>query len=180
MLRNSLFALCMAAVWSAIAGPVVAAEFLWTPGWDKLTEPLNRSTSFVHWSLSPENPFLTVIYQLNGATANKLYEVGIHVEDCTKSVSPFGQFRSFGACGPITRQGKTVSVQAFAFGVLLTDAHGNGTYEVLVGPIRAGTYQFQFDVRDGPCLPLIGGGTDCAVDFQAPAPFGRTVTLKVL
>jgi hypothetical protein len=164
---------------SLIAGPAVAAELSWSPGWDKLTEPLNRSTSFVHWSLSPENPFLTVIYQLNGATPNKLYEVGIHVEDCTKSVSPFGQFPSFGTCGPITRQGHTVNVQAFAFGVVLTDALGNGTFDVLVGPIKPGSYRFQFDVRDGPCLPLIGGGTDCSVDFQAPAPFATTVKLKV-
>ena len=165
-----------------IGGQTVASELPWTAGWDNFNEPLNKSTSFVHWSLSPENPLLTVTYQLNGAVANKLYQVGIHLEGCRKSISGFGQFPALGGpCSAITRQGITKTVDAFEFGVVLTDGLGNGRFAVVVGPIAAGTYKLQFTVRNGAGCNVTGGGGSavCAVDFQAPNHFGSTITLMV-
>ena len=165
-----------------IGGQTVASELPWTAGWDNFNEPLNKSTSFVHWSLSPENPLLTVTYQLNGAAPNKLYQVGIHLEKCRKTISSFGQFPALGPCGAITRQGVTRTVEAFEFGVVLTDEFGNGSFAIVVGPIAAGTYTLQFNVRNGAGCNVTGGGSGgavCEVDFQAPNHFGNTITLKV-
>jgi hypothetical protein len=177
-------ALALAAGLALIAGRAFAAELAWADGWDRFAEPLNTSTSFVHWSLSPENPFLTVTYQLNGAAPNKLYQVGIHLEKCLKTLPSFGQFPALGGpCGAITRQGVTRTVEAFEFGVVLTDKFGNGSFPVIVGPISAGTYTLQFTVRNGAGCNVNGGGGTvgaiCEVDFQAPNHFGNTITLKV-
>ena len=177
-----LIMVALAAGLALIAGRAVAAELPWADGWDRFTEPLNTSTSFVHWSLSPENPFLTVNYQLNGAAPNKLYQVGIHLEKCRKTIPSFGQFPAPGPCGAITRQGVTRTVEAFEFGVVLTDEFGNGSVAITVGPIAAGTYTLQFTVRNGAGCNLTGGGSGgvvCAVDFQAPNHFGNTITLTV-
>src|SRR5262249_54422883 len=169
---RQLIALALAVGLALIVGRAVAAELPWAAGWDKLTEPLNTSTSFVHWSLSPENPFLSVTYQLNGAARNKLYQVGIHLENCQKSIPAFGQFPGPGPCQAITRQGVTRTVEAFEFGVVLTDEFGNGSFAVIVGPIAAGTYRLQFNVRNGAGCNVAGGGGSggvfCEVDFQAP------------
>jgi hypothetical protein len=177
-------ALALAAGLALIAGRAVAAELPWAAGWDKFTEPLNTSTSFVHWALSPENPFLAVNYQLNGAAPNKLYQVGIHLEKCRNTIRSFGQFPALGGpCGAITRQGVTRTVEAFEFGVVLTDKFGNGSFAVIVGPIAAGTYTLQFTVRNGAGCNVTGGGGSggafCEVDFQAPNHFGNTITLTV-
>jgi hypothetical protein len=176
-----LIALALAAGLALIAGRAFAAELPWADGWDKFTEPLNTSTSFVHWSLSPENPFLTVTYQMNGAAPNKLYQVGIHLENCRKTIPSFGQFSALGPCGAITRQGVTRTVLAFEFGVVLADEFGNGSFAVTVGPIAAGAYTLQFTVRNGAGCNVTGGGGSavCAVDFQAPNHFGKTITLMV-
>jgi hypothetical protein len=177
-----LIALASAAGLAMIAGPAVAAELPWAAGWDIFTEPLNKSTSFVHWSLSPQNPFLTVTYRLNGATPTKLYQVGIHLENCQKTIARFGQFPAPGPCQAITRQGATRTVEAFEFGVVLTDELGNGSFTVIVGPITGGTYRLQFNVRNGAGCNVTGGGSGgavCLVDFQAPNHFGNTITLKV-
>jgi hypothetical protein len=178
-----LVALAFAAGLALVGGRAVASELPWATGWDNFSEPLNKSTSFVHWSLSPGNPFLTVTYQLNGAAANKLYQIGIHLENCRKAISSFGQFPALGGpCSAITRQGITKTVEAFEFGVVLTDAFGNGRFAVIVGPIVAGTYALQFNVRNGAGCNVTGGGSGgavCEVDFQAPNHFGNTITLKV-
>jgi hypothetical protein len=177
-----LIALVSAAGLALIAGQAVAAELPWAVGLDNFTEPLHTSTSFVHWSLSPKNPFLTLTYQLNGAVPSKLYQVGIHLENCRKTIPRFGQFPALGPCGAITRQGITRTVLAFELGVVLTDEFGNGSFAVVVGPIAAGTYTLQFNVRNGAGCNVTGGGsggTVCAVDFQAPNRFGKTITLEV-
>jgi hypothetical protein len=54
-----------------------------------------------------------------------------------------------------------------------TDIHGNGCFTVVVGPIASGTYDVEFDARDGAGCNLTGGasnGSDCASDFQLPGP----------
>jgi hypothetical protein len=177
-----VIALALATGLALIAARAVAAELPWADGWDIFTEPLNTKTSFVHWSLSPKNPFLTVTYQLNGAVPSKLYQVGIHLENCRKTLPGFGQFPALGQCGAITRQGVTRTVEAFEFGVVLTDEFGNGSFALIVGPIAAGTYTLQFNVRNGAGCNVTGGGSGgavCAVNFQAPDHFGKTITLKI-
>jgi hypothetical protein len=180
---RGLIAPALATGLALMAGRAVATELLWATGWDKFTEPLNTSTSLVHFSLSPENPFLSVTYQLNGAAPNKLYQVGIHLENCRKTIPSFGQFPALGPCGAITRQGVTRTVEAFEFGVVLTDGFGNGSFAIIVGPIAAGTYTLQFNVRNGAGCNVTGGGGSggafCEVDFQAPNHFAKTITLKV-
>jgi hypothetical protein len=179
---RQLIALALAAGLALIAGRAVASELPWATGWDIFTEPLKKSTSFVHWSLSPQNPFLTVTYRLNGATPTKLYQVGIHLENCRKTIARFGQFPATAACQAITRQGVTRTVEAFEFGVVLTDVFGDGSFAVTVGPIAAGTYTLQFNVRNGAGCNVTGGGSGaavCDVDFQAPNHFGSTITLKI-
>jgi hypothetical protein len=67
-------------------------------------------------------------------------------------------------------------------GVLLTDIHGNGSFTVGIGPVPSGTYEIEFFVRDGAGCDISGGagnGSDCAVDFQSPGPFGTAITITV-
>lgn len=74
----------------------------------------------------------------------------------------------------------TESIVAVEFGVVTTDINGNRSFTVSVGPIVSGTYNLEFDARDGPGCNLTGGGSDCAVDFQSPGPtFGDATTITV-
>lgn len=82
----------------------------------------------------------------------------------------------------MTRQGVTKAVVAIEMGVVTTDIHGNGSFKVVVGPITSDTYDLEFTVRNGAGCNLIGGagnGSDCAVDFQSPGPFGTATTIIV-
>ena len=88
-----------------------------------------------------------------------------------------------GACPAITRQGVTETIKAVEFGVVTTDIHGNGSFTVVVGPVASGTYNLEFDARDGAGCNLIGGagdGSDCNIDFQSPGPtFGTATTITI-
>jgi hypothetical protein len=67
-------------------------------------------------------------------------------------------------------------------GNVTTDIHGNGYFMVVIGPVAAGTYDVEFQARDGAGCNLIGGagnGPNCADDFQSPGPFGTTTTITV-
>jgi hypothetical protein len=67
-------------------------------------------------------------------------------------------------------------------GVVTTDIHGNGSFTVVIGPVAPGTYELGFYIRDGASCNLTGGagnGSDCAVDFQSPGPFGTATTITV-
>jgi hypothetical protein len=165
-----------------MSGAADAATQSWMPGWDFFSEPLNLTTSNVVWSVSSSRK-LTVTYTLRAAVPSKLYQVGVHLF-CNEPPPTFGQFPIAGGattCGPITRQGKTASVAAVELGVVTTDAHGNGTFKVVVGPVLAGTYRLEFTVRNGAGCNLIGGSgsTNCGIDFQSPGPFDTTTSVTI-
>src|SRR2546430_13014034 len=151
----------------------------WTAGWDNFSEPLNFTSSNITWSVSATTRKLTVTFNLVGATHNKLYQVGVHIF-CSTFPKTFGQFPSGpgGACTSITRQGVTRSVTAVEFGVVTTDIHGNGRFTVVVGPIASGTYDLEFDARNGAGCGLTGGGGETTSvsggGFQSPAPKSAT------
>jgi hypothetical protein len=84
----------------------------------------------------------------------------------------------------IARQGVTRTAVAIEFGVVTTDIHGNGSFTVVVGPIAAGTYDLEFDARNGAGCNLTGGGgnttSTCEADFQSPGPtFGTAAVIIV-
>jgi hypothetical protein len=77
----------------------------------------------------------------------------------------------------------TETVVAVEFGVVTTDIHGNGSFTVVVGPIASGSYDLEFDARNGAGCNLTGGagnGSDCNVDLQSPGPtFGMATTITI-
>ena len=153
-----------------------------TTGWDIFNEPLNLTSSNVKWSISTARK-MSVTFTLVGATPNKLYQVGIHMF-CTTAPGSFGQFPTVpgsGACQSLTRQGKTATVASVEMAVILTDMHGKGSANVVIGPIASGSYDVEFSVRNGAGCNVVGGaGTSfCAIDFQSPGPFATTTTLVV-
>jgi hypothetical protein len=166
---------------------VVSAQTItqtWTSGWDNFNEPLDLTKSNIKWSVSSARK-LTVTFTLAKATPNKLYQVGAHIY-CSTFPATFGQFPANGAgggnCFTMTRQGVTRSVVAIEMGAVTTDIHGNGSIKVIVGQITSGSYDLEFTVRNGAGCNLIGGagnGSDCAVDFQSPGPFGAATTIVV-
>ena len=171
---------------SASAALATATTQKWTAGWDNLSEPLNYKKSKVTWSVNPTTSKLSVTFQLVGATPSKLYQVGLNFF-CTTFPTTFGQFPTWtpdGACPSITRQGVTEAVVAVELGVVTTDIIGDGSFTVVVGPIAAGTYDLEFQVRNGAGCNLTGGAgnqdSDCMVDFQSPGPtFGDEVTITI-
>ena len=157
----------------------------WTAGWDNFSEPLNFGRSNIIWSVNSNTRKLTVTFKLVSAIPSKLYQVGVHIF-CTTFPATFGQFPvagGAGACSAITRQGVTETIKAVEFGVVATDIHGNGSFTVVVGPVASGSYNLEFDARDGAGCNLIGGagnGSDCNVDFQSPGPiFGTATTITI-
>jgi hypothetical protein len=157
----------------------------YTAGWDNFSEPLNFTKSTVKWSVSTtKTSKLTVIYSLVGATPSKLYQVALNFF-CSTFPATFGQFPTDmggGKCTPLTRQGVTRDSAEVEVGVVLTDRHGNGALTVAIAPVPAGTYDLEFFVRDGAGCDISGGagnGSDCAVDFQSPGPFGTGTTITV-
>jgi hypothetical protein len=168
------------------AGTTSATTEKWTAGWDNFSEPLDFTHSSITWSVSATTRKLTVTYKLVHATPNKLYQVGVHIF-CSKFPKTFGQFPvqtpTPGTCTPITRQGVTRTAIAVEFGVVTTDIHGNGTLTVVVGPI-VGTYDLEFDARNGAGCDLTGGAgntvSTCEADFQSPGPtFGTAAVIIV-
>jgi hypothetical protein len=150
----------------------------WTPGWDNFHEPLNYKKSSLMWSVDSSNRTLTVTYLLVGATPNKLYQAGIHIF-CKTFPKTFGQFptdTNGGDCPAYTRQGVTKSAAGVFVGVVSTDIHGNGTFSVVVGPVRAGTYHVEFWMRDGAA----GCDGNQGSDFQSPGPtWGDATTFAI-
>ena len=168
------------------AGTASAAATMqkWTAGWDNFGEPLNYKKSTISWSVNSAKSTLTVTFKLVSATPNKLYQVGI-VPFCATFPSTFGQFPvdlGGGTCTQLTRQGVTASAVTIELGVVTTDMNGNGSFRVVIGPVAAGTYDVEFQARDGAGCDLTGGGgngSDCADDFQSPGPFGTTTTITI-
>lgn len=163
--------------------PAQAARLSWTPGWDNFSEPLNTATSNVTYSLSTKQE-LTVMFTLNGATPSKAYQVAILLfNQCPNVPTLFGQFPDIAddACAPYTRQNVTLSTSSTELAVVTTDASGNGSTTVAVGPLAPGSYAVEFVARDGVGCNVSGGNANaCAVDFQSPGPiFGTTTTITV-
>jgi hypothetical protein len=172
------------------AAPATATMQKWKNGWDNLTAPLNYTKSTLKWSVATTGK-LTVTYTLVGATPNKLYEVGI-IAFCETFAGTFGQFPAYyvppggGNCTSFTRQNVTKSVAIVEFGVVTTDSSGDGSFEVVVGPIAPGTYDIEFMAQDGAGCFINGGAgnngcgsDDCNVDFQSPGPFGTATTITI-
>jgi hypothetical protein len=183
MVMRTIFLLLAALLLSA--GTTSAATMQkWTAGWDNFGEPLNYKKSKISWSVNPTKSTLSVTFKLVGATPSKLYEVGID-SYCITFPATFGQFPVVGGggtCQPATRQGVTENIAGVDLSVVTTDMNGNGSFAVVVGPIAAGTYVLEFFANDGAGCNLIGGagqGSDCAVDFQSPGPFGTATTITV-
>jgi hypothetical protein len=178
--------LVVALLLSAVTASAAATTQKWTAGWDNFNEPLNYKTSHVSWSVNPMTSKLSVTFTLKGATPSKLYQVGITIL-CTAFPATFGQFPAQGGggtCQPWTRQGVTDNLVSVELGVVTTDITGNGTFTVIVGPIASGTYDVEFNTRNGAGCNLTGGAgtqeSDCALDFQSPGPtFGDTTTITI-
>lgn len=168
---------------AAVAASAATTTQPWTLGWDNFGEPLNHTKSNIKWSVSPARK-LTVTFTLAGARPSKLYQVGLNFF-CSTFPGTFGQFpneNGAGACQPLTRQGVTKDSAAVEVGVVTTDINGNGSFTVVIGPVSSGTYELEFQARDGAGCDLTGGagnGSDCAVDFQSPGPFGTATTITV-
>ena len=183
-MRQPALLLASAILSIAIGASAATTTQTFTAGWDNFTEPLNFTKSNVKWSVAPTTHKLTVTYNLVGATPNKLYQVALNFF-CSTFPSTFGQFPNDlggGTCSVLTRQGVTKDSAEFEVGVVLTDIHGNGTYTVTISPVASGTYNLEFFVRDGAGCDISGGagnGSDCAVDFQSPGPFGTGTTITV-
>jgi hypothetical protein len=80
----------------------------------------------------------------------------------------------------MTREMTTASAAAIELAVILTDANGNGTVAVDIGPIASGTYNSEFHRRDAAGCDGVGGVTGApawAVDFQVPGPFAKTAKI---
>jgi hypothetical protein len=170
---------------SQMTEALTATTQKWTAGWDNFSEPLDFTHSNVTRSVNSTTRKLTVTFKLVKATPSKLYQVGVHIF-CSTFPATFGQFPTEvggGACRAITRQGVTETVVAVEFGVVTTDIHGNGSFTVVVGPIASGSYDLEFDARNGAGCNLTGGagnGSDCNVDFQSPGPtFGMATTITI-
>src|SRR5215469_3664663 len=180
MRKKSLLALAMLFM-VALAGATTTEQ--WSLGWDNFGEPLNLTKSNVKWSVSTSRK-LTVTFSLVSARPSKEYQVSINFF-CSTFPSTFGQFPTDGgggACQALTRQGVTKDSAEVELGVVLTDIHGNGSFTVVIGPVPSGTYELEFFARDGAGCNVNGGagnGSDCAVDFQSPGPFGTGTTITV-
>ena len=167
-------------------GTASATTEKWTSGWDNFSEPLDFTHSNITWSVLATTHKLTVTFRLVHAAPNKLYQMSIHFF-CTKFPPTFGQFpteTNSGACVTITRQGVTRSVAAVELGVVTTDIHGNGVFNVVVGPVASGTYTIEFVGRNGAGCGLVGGGpcdaAHAAADFQSPGPTFGTVAVIIV
>jgi len=173
--------LLLSAVGSS-AEPSQGTRQPWTPGWNSFDEPLNYDLSNVVWSITSHGS-LRVTYNLLGAMPNKVYQVGVHIF-CTTFPTTFGQFPAYTNAGGMTcesdrAQGVTVTLVAVELGEILTDLAGNGSATVVVHPVPAGTYNLEFDVRNGAGCDLANRGP-CNVDFQSPGPvFGMGTTITV-
>ena len=181
-----IFLLVAALLLSASTAFATVTTQKWTAGWDNFSEPLNYNKSKITWSVNATTRKLSVTFTLKGATPSKLYQMSIHFF-CTTFPPTFGQFpteTNSGACETITRQGVTASVAAVELGVVTTDIHGNGVFNVVVGPIASGTYTLEFIARNGAGCGLIGGGPcdigHAEADFQSPGPtFGGATTITI-
>ncbi len=180
-----VFLLSVALLFSASTASATATIQKWTAGWDNFSEPLNYTTSKISWSVNPTTHRLSVTFTLKGATPSKLYQVGI-VPFCTTFPATFGQFPvdNGGTCVSFTRQGVTRTAVTIELGVVTTDIHGNGSFTVSIGPITAGTYNVEFQARNGAGCQLTGGAgnqvSDCEDDFQSPGPtMGDTTTIII-
>jgi len=177
-MKNAVLALLVSATFVSWAQAATVQK--WKAGWGNLNEPLNFSKSKVTWSVNATKHTMTVSYKLVGATPNKLYGVGIGIF-CTTFPSTFGQFPTQfligGNCTSFTFQGVTKTAVGVAFGVVLTDINGNGSFSVTVGPIAPGTYPIEFAASDGVFLGCGGNG---GTDFQSPGPvFGDVVSITI-
>jgi len=147
----------------------------WTAGWDEFNQPLNYQNSYLSFS-APNSTRWNVTYHLVGAAPLSTHDVGIHeFLDLNASCTglSFGQFSPETGCAIVTRQGHTAKVVDFGFGMLTTDASGNGELMVEVNGVDPGSYNLEFDVRSGATCPPA-----CDVIYQSPGPeFTDYVTL---
>ena len=191
LVLTSILALMSGALGQSISGqnPLLlsastaseATTLKWTAGWDNFSEPLNYNKSKISWSVNPGTSKLSVLFTLVGATPSKLYQVGI-VPFCTTFPATFGRFpvdHGGGTCTQETRQGVTATTATIELGVVLTDINGDGSFKVVIGTISEGTYDVEFQARNGAGCDVTGGAGDCEVDFQSPGPFGTTTTITI-
>jgi hypothetical protein len=183
-MKRMMLSLASAILLVAVTSSAATTTQKFVAGWDNFGEPLNLAKSNVKWSVSATTGKLIVIYTLVGARPTKLYQVSINFF-CSTFPATFGQFPTDdggGICQTLTRQGVTRDSAEIEVGVVTTDIHGNGSLTVVIGPVPAGTYEVEFFARDGAGCNVNGGtgnGSDCAVDFQSPGPFGTATTITV-
>lgn len=117
----------------------------------------------VIWNVPDGQRRLQVTFILAGALPNHEYTVGAHFFGAGVDVN-FGDGKNL-VGGGATRDGVTADVDAWDFGVLMTDSEGDGAANFNLIP-NSGTYHVQFTVR-------IGGAQDVpkqiALLYIAPA-----------
>jgi hypothetical protein len=183
-MKRMMLSLASAILLVAVTSSAATTTQNFVAGWDNFGELLNFAKSNVKWSVSATTRKLIVTYTLVGARPTKLYQVSINFF-CSTFPAKFGQFPTDdggGICQTLTRQGVTRDSAEIEVGVVTTDLHGNGSLTVVIGPAPAGTYELEFFARDGAGCNVNGGagnGSDCAVDFQSPGPFGTATTITV-
>jgi hypothetical protein len=118
----------LAIAFSLLAGAAQARTQQFMQGWDVFGGMLDYTNSNVTWSVSPAGDF-TATYKLVGAQPSFVYQVGLHFY-CKTNPRMFGRFPTGTNCNTITRQGVVATGTAAEFGVVLTDASGNGSFAV--------------------------------------------------
>ena len=166
------------------SGAASAKNLLWKPGWDIFDQPLNYTSSNLKYSVNNARRELTLTATLVGAVPSKLHQISAHIFNvCPNPPQFFGNFPvpAAGGCQVLEREGRTATIIAVELGVVLTDANGNGTAVITVGPIESGTYQIEIIARDGAGCNVVGGsgGSLCAADYQSPGPFPTTFAVVV-
>jgi hypothetical protein len=146
---------------TADASPASAAHSAaLTPGWDVFSDPLTKGK--VVWNVPDRKRRLNVTFILDGALPSHEYTVGAHFFNAGTDAN-FGAGKHVGASAGDTRDGVTAAVDAWDFGVLVTDSGGDGAAHFRLIP-NPGTYHVQFTVRIGgaPGCPE----TNCEVAYR--------------
>ena len=151
-------------------------------GWDEFDNPLKKGK--VIWN-QPTAGIFQVTYILEGALANHIYQVGIHLFPNDDNYY-WDDFGSEGwEDGPrdqelICRWDEGVEycsqLNAWEFGFLTTDELGDGATHFNLHP-KPGTYNIQFNVRIGLCNWDDHDG--CPVVFESGGHFTTTETIVI-
>jgi len=119
-------------------------------------------------------------FRVKDAESNHEYTVGMHLinEGNFRSAPPAISYGyQVGIAGSeVARDGTSALVTARDFGMLKTDAEGNGSAEFEYDFAET-LFTFQYSVRTGMCRPDLGQTSGCNVVFQSGLKFGESLIL---